>query len=363
MTDPSPPPAQPPAQKGLTYKQAGVDIAAGNRLVDYIRPLAARTRRPGAGAAIGGFGALFDPKAAGFTDPLILTSTDGVGTKLRLALKLRQHQTIGIDLVAMCANDLIVQGATPLLFLDYYACGKLQPDIAQNVLKGIVEGCMLAGCALGGGETAEMPGHYQADDYDLAGFILGAVERDQILTPERVQPGDVIIGLESSGPHANGFSLIHKIIEQAGVDVTAPAPASWNSTYSLGEVLLTPTRIYVKQVLELLSAFPTAIHGICHITGGGIEENLPRILPAGLMAQIQMPPLPPVFSWLQQKGHVPLADFRRTFNCGFGLLLVVAPDQQADVLSRLSALGEDPEVLGTIQPAAQKTDRPAVSFS
>ncbi len=335
---------------GLTYAAAGVDIDAGNALVDAIKPLAKSTRRPGADASLGGFGALFDLKAAGFTDPLIVTTTDGVGTKLKIAIDTGLHDTVGIDLVAMCVNDLLAQGAEPLMFLDYYATARLEVDVARRVVAGIAEGCRQAGAALVGGETAEMPGMYSHGDYDLAGFTVGAVERDGVLPRlDRQRAGDVLIGLASSGPHSNGYSLIRKIVERSGLDWSADAPFAPGQT--LAEALMVPTRIYVKPVLPLLKA--GLVKAVAHITGGGLIENPPRVIREGLAARFDWNawPLPPVFQWLQETGGVSDHEMRRTFNCGIGLMLVVDGDQAPAVLAALLNAGEDAFVIGELAAA------------
>ena len=332
---------------GLTYAQAGVDIDAGNALIEAIKPLAKATRRPGADAALGGFGALFDLKAAGFTDPLLVSTTDGVGTKLRVAIETGMHDTVGIDLVAMCVNDLLAQGAEPLLFLDYFATGKLNVADAARVVGGIAEGCKLAGCALVGGETAEMPGMYGEGDYDLAGFSVGAVERGAVL-PRLAdqQAGDVIIGLASSGPHSNGYSLVRRIVERSGLAWDAPAPFALGQ--SLAQALMAPTRIYIKSVLPQIKA--GRIKGCAHITGGGLIENPPRAVAEGLEAQFDWNawPLPPVFAWMQEIGGVSDHELRRTFNCGIGLILIVAAEDAAATLEGLLEGGEDAFVCGKL---------------
>ncbi|HVT56203.1 MAG TPA: phosphoribosylformylglycinamidine cyclo-ligase [Xanthobacteraceae bacterium] len=318
--------------KGLSYRDAGVDIDAGNRLVDLIKPLVKATARAGADAEIGGFGGVFDLKRAGFKDPLLVAATDGVGTKLKLAVESGKHDTIGIDLVAMNVNDLIVQGAEPLLFLDYFACGKLQPEIAAEVVKGIAAGCSEAGCALIGGETAEMPGIYKDGDYDLAGFSLGAVERENLLPKKNVQPGDVLLGIPSSGVHSNGFSLVRRIVDASGATLDAPAP--FDKSRALVDALLTPTRIYVKPVLAALEA-ARGVKALCHITGGGFVDNIPRVLPKGTGAKIDLNEIHalPVFRWLMQAGNVAEIEMLRTFNCGIGLI-VVAAKEEADAVTR-----------------------------
>ena len=332
---------------GLTYAQVGVDIDAGNALIEAIKPLAKATRRPGADAALGGFGALFDLKAAGFTDPLLVSTTDGVGTKLRVAIETGMHDTVGIDLVAMCVNDLLAQGAEPLLFLDYFATGKLNVADAARVVGGIAEGCKLAGCALVGGETAEMPGMYGEGDYDLAGFSVGAVERGAVL-PRLAdqQAGDVIIGLASSGPHSNGYSLVRRIVERSGLAWDAPAPFALGQ--SLAQALMAPTRIYIKSVLPQIKA--GRIKGCAHITGGGLIENPPRAVAEGLEAQFDWNawPLPPVFAWMQEIGGVSDHELRRTFNCGIGLILIVAAEHASTTLKGLLEGGEDAFVCGQL---------------
>ena len=326
-------------RKPLTYADAGVSIAAGNDLVKAIGPLARSTARPGADAQIGGFGGFFDLKAAGYEDPLLVAANDGVGTKLKLAIELGRHEGVGIDLVAMCANDLIVQGAEPLFFLDYYATGKLDTDVAAAVVASIAEGCRQAGCALIGGETAEMPGMYIAGDYDLAGFCVGAVERAQVLTGDRVAPGDVILGLASSGVHSNGFSLVRRIV----------ADRQWNlQSDGLGEALLTPTRIYVRSLLPVLRS--STIRGLAHITGGGLLENIPRVLPENCHAVIdaQRWPLPPIFAALQDGGAVAAAEMARTFNCGIGMAAIVAAADADAVAQALEAAGETVDRIGEV---------------
>jgi phosphoribosylformylglycinamidine cyclo-ligase/phosphoribosylamine--glycine ligase/phosphoribosylglycinamide formyltransferase/phosphoribosylformylglycinamidine cyclo-ligase len=339
-----------PAANGLTYAESGVDIDAGAALVEAIKPLAKSTRRPGADAALGGFGALFDLKAAGFVDPLIVSTTDGVGTKLMVAIQSGCHDTVGVDLVAMCVNDLLAQGAQPLLFLDYYATGKLELAVGQRVVAGIAEGCRQAGAALVGGETAEMPGMYNPGDYDLAGFSVGAVERGAVLPRLETQAaGDVLIGLASSGPHSNGFSLIRRIVALSNLPWDAPAPFSEGQT--LAQALIAPTRIYVKSVLPLIKA--GLIEGGAHITGGGLIENPPRAVADGLAPQLDWSawPLPPVFQWLQATGGVADHELRRTFNCGIGFILIVKPANVGDVLSQLLEAGETAFVCGQLVPA------------
>jgi len=333
-------------RNGLTYKDAGVDIDAGDALVEAIKPLARSTDRAGTMGGLGGFGALFDLKAAGFKDPILVSGTDGVGTKLKIAIETGIHDKLGIDLVAMCVNDLLVQGATPLFFLDYYAVGKLEVEAGRAVVQGIAEGCRQAGCALVGGETAEMPGLYAAGDFDLAGFAVGAVERDAILPRADVGPGDLLIGLASSGPHSNGYSLVRRIVELSELPWDAPAPFAPGQ--SLADALLTPTRIYVKDLLPLAAA--GQVKAMAHITGGGLPGNLPRVLPDATVAEVRPPAawqVPPVFRWLMRTGGVAPAEMLRTFNCGFGLVLVVAPDQAEAVTAALAHL--DPRPLGHIR--------------
>jgi len=335
---------------GLTYAQAGVDIDAGNDLIERIKPLAKATRRPGADAALGGFGALFDLKAAGYADPLLVSTTDGVGTKLRIAIDTDQHDTVGIDLVAMCVNDLLAQGAEPLLFLDYFATGKLNVEEATRVVAGIAEGCKQAGAALVGGETAEMPGMYSEGDYDLAGFSVGAVERGAVLpTLDTQKPGDLLIGLGSSGPHSNGYSLVRRVVERSGLAWDAPAPFAEGKT--LAQALMAPTRIYIKSVLPQIKA--GRIKGAAHITGGGLIENPPRAIAPGLVAKFDWDAwaLPPVFQWLAEVGGISEHELRRTFNCGVGMMLIVSPENLPDVLDGLLHAGEDAFVCGELVAA------------
>jgi phosphoribosylaminoimidazole synthetase len=335
---------------GLTYAQAGVDIDAGNALVERIKPLAKSTRRAGAEASLGGFGALFDLKAAGYDDPLLVTTTDGVGTKLKVAIETGVHDTVGIDLVGMCVNDLLAQGAEPLMFLDYFATGKLDVEAAATVVAGIAEGCRQAGCALVGGETAEMPGMYAEGDYDMAGFCVGAVDRDKVLPRLGDQKvGDILVGLGSSGPHSNGYSLVRRIVERSGLAWGAPAPFEDGKT--LAQALLAPTRIYVKTVLPHLKA--GRIEGLAHITGGGLIENPPRAIAEGLVAKFDWNAwlLPPVFAWMQEVGGVSDLELRRTFNCGVGLMLIVDPHALPDVLEGLVRAGEDAFVIGELAKA------------
>jgi phosphoribosylformylglycinamidine cyclo-ligase len=321
-----------------TYAEAGVSIAAGNALVRAIAPLARATRRIGADASLGGFGGFFDLKAAGFHDPLLVAANDGVGTKLKLAIDSGRHRGVGIDLVAMCANDLIVQGAEPLFFLDYYATGKLDGDIAVDVIAGIAEGCQLAGCALIGGETAEMPGMYADGDYDLAGFCVGAVERDQVLTKDRVNPGDIILGLASSGVHSNGYSLVRRLATDKGWKLDRPA--LFDSSILLIDALMAPTRIYVKSLLPLIRA--SQINALAHITGGGLLENIPRILPDNVHAHVDADAWdqPRLMAFLQAQGHIEPEEMARTFNCGIGMAVIAAEEQVDTVQQMLIDAGE-----------------------
>lgn len=336
----------------LSYKDAGVDIDAGNALIDRIKGVAKRTRRPEVMAGLGGFGALCEIPE-GYKKPVLVSGTDGVGTKLKLAMDAQKHDSIGIDLVAMCVNDLVVCGAEPLFFLDYYATGKLNIDIAADVVKGIGDGCELSGCSLVGGETAEMPGMYEGEDYDLAGFCVGVVEKDEIIDGSKVKVGDVLIGLGASGPHSNGYSLIRKIIEVSGADLNQKMSDGTN----LIDALLKPTTIYVKSVLKLINALP--VHAISHITGGGLLENIPRVLPDNAAAVIDTNSwqLPEVFQWLQQKGNVDPVEMYRTFNCGVGMVVCVSADNQEQALQLLKDNGENAWVVGHI---AEKTTDDAV---
>jgi phosphoribosylformylglycinamidine cyclo-ligase len=333
--------------RGLTYAQAGVDIDAGNRMVELIKPLVRATARPGADAEIGGFGGLFDLKRVGYRDPVLVAATDGVGTKLKVAIETGRHDTIGIDLVAMSVNDLVVQGAEPLFFLDYYACGRLEPEIGTAVVAGISIGCREAGCALIGGETAEMPGVYQGEDYDLAGFAVGAVERDAILPRSDIQEGDVILGLASSGVHSNGYSLVRKVIEKTGLPWEAPSP--FMTGQSLGDAILTPTRIYVKACIAAIRE-TNAVKGMAHITGGGFQDNIPRILPKGLGARIDLARIavPPVFQWLASAGVIAQSEMLRTFNCGIGMIVITAPKDVAAITKALERSGETVATLGKV---------------
>jgi phosphoribosylformylglycinamidine cyclo-ligase len=337
---------RPDQGRGLTYAQAGVDIDAGNRMVDLIKPLVRATRRPGADAEIGGFGGLFDLKRTGFKDPVLVAATDGVGTKVKIAIETGRHDTIGIDLVAMSVNDLVVQGAEPLFFLDYFACSRLEPDVGAAVVGGIARGCKESGCALIGGETAEMPGIYQPGDYDLAGFAVGAAERDAIL-PRDVAAGDIVLGLASSGVHSNGFSLVRKVADRAGLTWSAPAP--FDSGKTLGEAVLAPTRLYVKSCLAAIRE-TKAVKALAHITGGGFPDNIPRVLPDGVGARIDISKVPvlPVFKWLAAAGGVAESEMLRTFNCGIGMIVVVARKDADAVASVLRREGETVVTLGEL---------------
>jgi phosphoribosylformylglycinamidine cyclo-ligase len=328
---------------GLSYREAGVDIDAGDRLVENIKPFARRTLREGVLAGIGGFGALFEvPKR--YRQPVLVSGTDGVGTKLKLAFELDRHDTIGIDLVAMSVNDVLVQGAEPLFFLDYFACGRLDVTAATQVIKGVALGCEQAGCALIGGETAEMPGMYAPGEYDLAGFAVGVVEKDRIIDGARIAPGDAVLGLASSGPHSNGYSLIRRILERSRANLGADFDGR-----TLGDALLTPTRIYVKPLLELMGALE--VKGLAHITGGGLIENIPRILPADTLARLERAswPQPPLFAWLQRAGDVADAEMWRVFNCGIGMVVVVAHADAERALRILAGAHETAYRIGTIE--------------
>jgi phosphoribosylaminoimidazole synthetase len=331
------------SKTSLSYKAAGVDIDAGNELVNRIKPFAKATKRIGADSDLGGFGALFDLKKCNFKDPVLVSSTDGVGTKLKVAIEVGKHDTIGIDLVAMSVNDLVVQGAEPLFFLDYFACSKLEVDVASDVIKGIAEGCKQAGCALIGGETAEMPGMYTAGDYDLAGFAVGAVERDQIL-PRETKAGDVLLGLASSGVHSNGYSLARYILKQNSLDFSSPA----FDGKTVGEALLTPTKIYVKSCLEALKT--RKVKALSHITGGGLTENLPRVLTKGTTPKIDYKSWkrPEIFNFLQKLGNVTDEEMHRTFNCGIGMVLVVEKQHADEVKKVLEKAGEEVSVIGEL---------------
>ena len=334
-------------QESYTYAKAGVSIEAGNALVKAIGPLAKSTARPGADASLGGFGGFFDLKAAGYTDPLLVAANDGVGTKLKLAIDSGRHDGVGIDLVAMCANDLIVQGAEPLFFLDYFATGRLETGVAERVIAGIAEGCRQAGCALIGGETAEMPGMYAEGDYDLAGFCVGAVERGEALTGDRVAEGDVILGIASSGVHSNGYSLVRRLAADKGWKLDRPA--LFDQERLLIEALLEPTRIYVKSLLPVVRS--GRVHALAHITGGGLLENIPRILPVGLHARIDADrwPQPRLMAFLQAQGNIEPGEMARTFNCGIGMIAVVAPGNAESVAAELEAAGETVFTIGRVE--------------
>ena len=340
-------------RNGLTYADAGVDIDAGNAMVDAIKPLVQATARPGADAIIGGFGGLFDLKAAGFKDPVLVAANDGVGTKVMIAIEAGRHETIGIDLVAMSVNDLIVQGAEPLFFLDYFATGKLEPHVGAEVVKGIAKGCLESGCALIGGETAEMPGLYKKGDYDLAGFAVGAAERGTLLPRPDVKAGDRLIGLPSSGVHSNGYSLVRRIVERSGLTYASPCPFAHGK--NLGEALLEPTRLYVKPILAALKA-TQGIKALAHITGGGFIDNIPRVLPDGVAAHLDLNAIPvlPVFGWLAREGGVSQDEMLRTFNCGIGMIIIVDAAQEQAVMQALRAAGEAPVAIGEL--SAQNGD-------
>ncbi|WP_299946297.1 phosphoribosylformylglycinamidine cyclo-ligase [uncultured Ruegeria sp.] len=340
-------------KNGITYADAGVDIDAGNALVDRIKPAAKRTNRSGVMSGLGGFGALFDLKAAGYEDPILVGATDGVGTKLRIAIDTGVVDGVGIDLVAMCVNDLICQGAEPLFFLDYFATGKLDTDTAARIIEGIAEGCVQSGCALIGGETAEMPGMYPDGDFDLAGFSVGAMERGKTL-PEGVQRGDVLLGLASNGVHSNGYSLVRKLVEMSGLGWDADSPFGGGT---LGEALLTPTRLYVKPALQAIRA--GGVHALAHITGGGLTENLPRVLPEELGAEIDLNAwdLPPVFKWMAATGGIAESEMLKTFNCGIGMIVVCAAEDAGELTTLLSEAGESVARIGTVTAA------PGVEYS
>jgi phosphoribosylformylglycinamidine cyclo-ligase len=333
--------------KPLSYKDAGVDIDAGDALVDRIKPMARRTLREGVLAGIGGFGALFEVPRR-YREPVLVSGTDGVGTKLKLGFALNGHDTVGIDLVAMSVNDILVQGAEPLFFLDYFACGRLDVDVAARVVGGIARGCEISGCALIGGETAEMPGMYPDGEYDLAGFAVGVVEKSAILSGSKVAEGDVLLGLASSGAHSNGYSLIRRVLERAWGQVDSPRARDDFHGRPMSQVLLEPTRIYVRPLLDLLAAMP--IRAMAHITGGGLLENVPRVLPEGLQAVIERDawPMPPLFSWLQQQGAIPDAEMHRVFNCGIGMVVVVSADQAEGAMARLRQSGEQVWRIGSV---------------
>ncbi len=338
---------------GMTYADAGVDIAAGNALVERIKPAARRTNRPGVMAGLGGFGALFDLKAAGYSDPVLVAATDGVGTKLRIAIDTGLVAGVGIDLVAMCVNDLVCQGAEPLFFLDYFATGKLDTDVAATIIEGIAEGCVRSGCALIGGETAEMPGMYPEGDFDLAGFAVGAMQRGTAL-PAGVAEGDVLLGLASDGVHSNGYSLVRRLVDHSGLGWDDPCPFAEGP---LGEVLLTPTRLYVRAALAAIRA--GGVHALAHITGGGLSENLPRVLPEGLGARVDLGAweLPGVFGWMAGLGGIDGPEMLRTFNCGIGMVLVCAPDRAGAIERVLGNAGERVHRIGVV------SDRPGMEYS
>jgi phosphoribosylformylglycinamidine cyclo-ligase len=337
-------------KNSLTYADAGVDIDAGNRLVDLIKPMVRATARAGADAEIGGFGGLFDLKAAGFKDPVLVAATDGVGTKVKIAIETGIHSGIGIDLVAMSVNDLVVQGAEPLFFLDYFACGKLDPEAAAAIVAGVAEGCRESGCALIGGETAEMPGLYKDGDYDLAGFAVGAAERGTLLPARDIAAGDAVIGLASSGVHSNGFSLVRKVVEQSGLSFAAPAPFA--PVMTLGGALLTPTKLYVKSCLRAIRE-TEAVKGLAHITGGGFTDNIPRVLPKGLGVRIDLTRLHvlPVFKWLSAQAGIAELEMLRTFNCGIGMVAIVKADAVPRVTEVLASSGETASHLGQVVEA------------
>ena len=340
------------APSGLSYLDAGVDIDAGNELVERIKPAVKSTHRSGVVSGLGGFGGLFQLDTARYKEPLLVSGTDGVGTKLLLARQLDRHDTIGIDLVAMCVNDILTCGAEPLFFLDYYATGKLKIDNAQAVIEGIAEGCRQSGCALIGGETAEMPGMYAQDEYDLAGFAVGVVERSKLISGSKIKAGHIVLGLESSGPHSNGYSLIRKVLEQSGDDPSMPMGA-----ITLGDALLAPTRFYVKSLLGLIEQSP--VDGLAHITGGGISENIVRVIPAGLGLEIDLSAweLPAVFQWLQKRGGITEKEMLRTFNCGIGMALLVAEDSVDQACAFLSDAGESVHRLGRVIPQSDTSHR------
>ena len=340
----------PESPKSLTYAGSGVDIDVGNRIVDRIRPFARATRRVGAGAELGGFGGLFDLKAAGFVDPILVAANDGVGTKVKIAIESGLYNTIGIDLVAMCVNDIVVQGAEPLFFLDYFASGKLDEEVASAVVQGIAEGCSQSGCALIGGETAEMPGLYAPGDFDLAGFAVGAAERGTLLPRPGLKPGDLVFGLPSSGVHSNGFSLVRRIVARSGLGWDAPAP--FDLQHSLAAALLTPTRLYVRPLLQALRQ-TQGIHALAHITGGGYPENLPRVLDDGLAVLLDLSAFSPqpVFSWLTSAGNLDEGEILRTFNCGFGMAAFVSADREAEAREALASAGLSPVLIGKLVPA------------
>ncbi len=332
-----------PNRPGITYADAGVDIERGAALVERIKPAVKRTRRSGVASELGGFGGLFALAECGYTDPVLVSATDGVGTKLKLAIETGRHATIGIDLVAMCVNDIIVQGAEPLFFLDYFATARLDVDTAETIINGIAHGCEIAGCALLGGETAEMPDMYHGDDYDLAGFAVGAVERANVIDGSRIVAGDVLLGLASSGLHSNGYSLVRRILADHPVSLSEPI-----GDRALGDVLLEPTRIYVQALLEVIARFD--IHGLAHITGGGLTENLPRVLPAGLVAELDLAAwtCPPIFAWLAERGPVVPAELLKTFNCGIGMVVAVPAADAEAIAAALRETGETVTVIGSV---------------
>ena len=335
------------SRKPATYAEAGVDIDVGNRIVDRIRPFARATRRPGAGAELGGFGGLFDLKAAGFVDPILVAANDGVGTKVKIAIETGAYDTIGVDLVAMCVNDVVVQGAEPLFFLDYFASGKLDEEVASAVVQGIAEGCAQSGCALIGGETAEMPGLYATGDFDIAGFAVGAAERGTLLPRRGLKPGDLVFGLSSSGVHSNGFSLVRRIVARSGLGWDDPAP--FDPQRPLGKALLTPTRLYVRPLLRALRQ-TRGIRALAHITGGGYPDNLPRVLDDGLTVSLDLNAFAPqpVFSWLASAGGLDQAEMLRTFNCGFGMAAFVSADCEKEARQALAEAGLTPVLIGEL---------------
>lgn len=342
--------------KANAYKEAGVDIIAGDALVEKIKPFAKATNRSGTMGGLGGFGALFDTKAAGFKDPILVSSTDGVGTKLRIAIDANQHDTVGIDLVAMCVNDILVQGAEPLFFLDYFASSQLNVDTAATVIKGIAEGCHQAGCALIGGETAEMPSMYEKGDYDLAGFSVGAVERERVLTGETIVDGDTVIGVASSGVHSNGYSLVRKIVADNKLSYADNCP--FDDSTSLGKALLTPTKIYVKALLALIKQ-GNLIKGLAHITGGGLTDNIPRVLPEGLGVELdaKLWSFKPVFKWLKKYGNLTNDDMAVTYNCGLGMVVIVPKDKADEVVAAINANGETATIIGHVASNASEENR------
>jgi phosphoribosylformylglycinamidine cyclo-ligase len=346
------------SHSGLTYRSSGVDIDAGNRMVDLIRPLVRATARAGADTEIGGFGGLFDLKQAGFRDPVLVASTDGVGTKVKIAIETGRHDTIGIDLVAMSVNDLVVQGAEPLFFLDYFACGKLEPEVGASVVAGVAAGCRQAHCALIGGETAEMPGLYQPGDYDLAGFAVGAAERGTLLPRADIAAGDVVLGIASSGVHSNGYSLVRKVVERSGLAWSDPAP--FDHTCTLGEALLTPTRVYVRSCLAAIRE-TKGVKALAHITGGGFPDNIPRVLPdrRGVSIELTRVPVLPVFKWLAAAGEVAEPDMLRTFNCGIGMIVVAEPTGADSVAAVFEREGETVVRLGEVGEVADGAPRVA----